>query len=37
VLTETVTTKKVRIYIDQSRACPVLNRFGLFMDNIFSE
>jgi alpha-L-fucosidase len=37
VLTETVTTFKVRLYIDKSRACPVLNRFGLFMDNIFSE
>ena len=34
VLTETVTTKKVRLLIDQSRACIVLNRFGLFMDNI---
>ena len=37
VLTETVTTFRVRLYIDKSRACPVLNRFGLFMDNIFSE
>ncbi|MBO4504470.1 MAG: discoidin domain-containing protein, partial [Bacteroidales bacterium] len=35
VLTETVTTKKVRIVIDQSRACIVLNRVGLFMDNVF--
>lgn len=33
VLTETVTTKRVRLHIDQSRACPVLNRLGLFMDN----
>ncbi len=37
VLTETVTTKKVRLVIDRSRASIVLNRFGLFMDNIFSE
>lgn len=37
VLTETVTTEKVRIVIDQSRACIVLNRVGLFMDRIFSE
>ena len=37
VLTETVTTKKVRIVIDQSRACIVLNRIGLFMDNIYRE
>ena len=37
VLTETVTTKKVRLVIDQSRASIVLNRFGLFMDNIFAE
>ncbi len=29
-----VTTKKVRVVIDQSRACIVLNRMGLFMDNI---
>ena len=29
-----VTTKKVRVVIDQSRACIVLNRIGLFMDNI---
>ena len=37
VLTETVTTKKVRIVIDKSRACIVLNRVGLFMDNILEE
>jgi alpha-L-fucosidase len=37
VLTETVTTKKVRIVIDQSRACIVLNRLGLFMDNILKD
>ena len=36
VLTETVTTKKVRIVIDQSRACIVLNRVGLFMDTILN-
>ena len=35
VLTETVTTKKVRLVIDQSRACIVLNRVGLFMDRIY--
>lgn len=34
VLTETVTTKKVRVVIDQSRACIVLSRVGLFMDNV---
>ena len=32
-----VTTKKVRIVIDQSRACIVLSRFGLFLDNIYKE
>ena len=37
VLTETVTTKKVRIVIDQSRASIVLNRIGLFMDNIYKD
>ena len=37
VLTETVTTKKVRIVIDKSRACIVLNRVGLFMDRILEE
>ena len=37
VLTETVTTKKVRVVIDQSRACIVLNRVGLFLDNIYKE
>ena len=37
VLTETVTMKKVRIVIDKSRACIVLNRVGLFMDNILEE
>ncbi len=35
VLTETVTTKKVRIVIDRSRACIVLNRVGLFLDNVY--
>ena len=34
VLTETVTANRVRIVIDKSRACIVLNRIGLFMDNI---
>ena len=37
VLTETVTTKKVRIVIDKSRACIVLNRVGLFLDTILIE
>ena len=37
VLTETVTAYKVRLVIDQSRACIVLNRFGLFLDNIYKE
>lgn len=34
VLTERVTTSKVRIVIDKSRACIVLNRLGLFLDDI---
>lgn len=34
VLTERVTTKKVRIVIDKSRACIVLNRLGLYLDTI---
>ena len=37
VLTETVTTYKVRLVIDQSRASIVLNRFGLFMDRILED
>ena len=37
VLTETVTTKKVRIVIDRSRACIVMNRVGLFLDNVYQE
>ena len=37
VLTETVTTKNVRIVIDQSRASIVLNRLGLFMDRVLEE
>ncbi len=37
VLTETVTTKKVRIVIDQSRACILLSRVGLFLDTILIE
>ena len=37
VLTETVMTKKVRVVIDQSRACIVLSRIGLFMDRILEE
>ncbi len=34
VLTETCTTKAVRVVIDEARACPLLNRLGLFMDRI---
>lgn len=34
VLTERVTTRKVRIMIDKSRACIVLNRLGLYLDTI---
>lgn len=34
VLTEKVTTKKVRIVIDKSRACIVLNKIGLYLDTI---
>ena len=37
VLTETVTTEKVCIVIDQSRACIVLNRVGLFWDRIMND
>ena len=37
VLTETVTTKRVRIVIDRSRSCIVLNRVGLFWDRIMEE
>ncbi|MBP5218251.1 MAG: discoidin domain-containing protein, partial [Bacteroidales bacterium] len=34
VLTDKVTATAVRIRIDESLACPVLNRFGLFLDEI---
>jgi len=34
VCTERCTTRQVRLVIDQSRACPILNRFGLFLDEI---
>lgn len=34
VLTERVTTRKVRIVIDKSRACIVLNRLGLYLDTL---
>ena len=34
LLTPTVTARQVIISIDKSMACPVLNRIGLFMDNI---
>lgn len=35
LLVPTVTAKDVRIYIEGAMAPPVLNRVGLFMDNIF--
>ena len=35
VLTETVTTKAVRIVIDKSRACIVMNKVGLFLDTVY--
>ena len=34
ILTDRVTTTTVRIRIDESLACPVLNHFGLFLDEI---
>ena len=34
ILTDRVTTTAVRIRIDESLACPVLNHFGLFLDGI---
>lgn len=34
LLTEKVTAKAIRIGIDDSKACPVLNGFGLFLDTI---
>jgi alpha-L-fucosidase len=34
ILTDRVTTTAVRIRIDESLACPVLNHFGLFLDEI---
>ena len=36
LLTDTYTTKGVGIRFTDCRACPVINRVGLFMDNIFS-
>ncbi len=35
LLTDTYTTKGVRIRFTDCRACPVINRVGLFMDNIY--
>lgn len=35
LLTDTYTTKGVRIRFTGCRACPVINRVGLFMDNIY--
>ena len=34
VLTETCTTTALRISIDEARACPVLNRVGVFYDTV---
>ena len=34
LLTPTVTARQVLVKIDESMACPVLNRIGLFMDDI---
>lgn len=34
-LLPTCTAKQVRITIDNARACPVLNRLGLFYDDIY--
>jgi len=36
VLTETCTTKGIRVHLDKCRACPVLNRLGLFLDSILN-
>lgn len=36
LLTDTVTATAVRINIEESFACPVLNGFGLFMDNMMA-
>lgn len=33
VLMETVKARSVRVHVDRSRACPVLNRIGLFHDD----
>ncbi len=35
VLLPTCTAKQVRVTIDNARACPVLNRLGLFYDDIY--
>ena len=32
----TTTTAAVRVNIDESEACPVLNGFALFMDNVYT-
>lgn len=37
LLCETCTTKKVRLMIDKSRACAIINYLGLFLDEIYSE
>ena len=37
LLTPTVTANTIRITIDESLACPVLNRIGLFLDKYFSD
>lgn len=37
VLIPTCTTKQIRITIDNARACPALNRLGLFLDSIYQK
>lgn len=34
--TETCTTTQVKLVIDKSRACPILNRFGMYLDTILT-
>lgn len=36
LLTPATTTAAVRLHIDKSLACPVMNRIALFMDNIYN-
>ena len=37
LLTSRCTARTVRIVFDSTRACPVINRVGLFLDNIYKE